>query len=269
MAVVFENSFYKQAYQLTRSFDQNRFKQQPQFSYEGPSYDEYSRVYEDSFWEQHKFRAIPAALWSGIVKVIYDLSQALLLGFPSMIGNRGLYFKAQLFSAVRDIEEAFGHLLSLFDGRLGLFYIQRAEFHKSCYSCFYDQGDEEVAPQPPTELHSHFRLPRNPEELEVFRRELSERSDREISRMQNESAREYELHFRKQLESTVDSLRKVQQSGQENADMKKRLIKMWHSSFSSSYRWCQSKGWLSKEKALEIMGPYLEEFPEFRNLLKE
>lgn len=73
------------------------------------------------------------------MKVIYHLANAIFIGLYKAAKDNNLYFKAQTFSIVRDLQEAFGQIVSIipYCGSYGMYHVEQASFYKSAYECFY------------------------------------------------------------------------------------------------------------------------------------
>lgn len=137
MAIKFDETAYYQSFTSEYKFDKNKLKNDQRFSYDKSNkvkVSNYSEHYKDTGWMGRKVVALPAAAWSGIVKVTYHLAKAII--FSLFSDKPGTYFKVQIYSAIRDLEEAFGHILTIFNDKHGLYHIEQASFHKSCYECF-------------------------------------------------------------------------------------------------------------------------------------
>lgn len=78
--------------------------------------------------------AIPSALISGVVKTAYHLASALIAGTWNILtGDGGDVMKKHVFSFLRDLQETFGHITSVFSYSLGQYHIQESAFHKQAY----------------------------------------------------------------------------------------------------------------------------------------
>ncbi len=82
-------------------------------------------------WQARKCWAIPN-IALGILKTIGHLF--LVVGFARIGAHKQVCEHA--FSAVRDVEEIFGNFILLFNDKLGLFHIQKAQYQKYCYHEF-------------------------------------------------------------------------------------------------------------------------------------
>jgi hypothetical protein len=106
------------------------------FSYGNATYASYEKKYESRCYLQRKIRAIPAALLTGTIHVIYHLAKAVLYGIPKACLGEGRHFKANIYRLTRDMEEALGWLVTLFDDKRGSYLVQESLFHKECYHYF-------------------------------------------------------------------------------------------------------------------------------------
>ncbi len=105
-----------------------------QFSYGNATYNDYQvnyRINEQAIRDR-KWVAIPNALLAGACKTVYDLSNAVFKGING--DSRG--FAINMYRAARDLEEAYGWIVTLFDDVLGSYHVQQSLFHKECYSYF-------------------------------------------------------------------------------------------------------------------------------------
>ncbi|HEY4831453.1 MAG TPA: hypothetical protein VIH61_02725, partial [Waddliaceae bacterium] len=106
----------------------NHAKADLQFKYINVSVQEFNQKYSAEDWFGRKIVALPAAIWSGIVKTIYHLAKAVLVEMIARSGDNN-YFKAQLFYIARDLQESFGWLSTLLNDRYGQYHIQESGFH--------------------------------------------------------------------------------------------------------------------------------------------
>ncbi len=152
-------------------------KRSPQFFYGDVSYQEFAKNYSPKGWAGRKIMALPAAVWSGTVKVIYHIAKGILWGIPKLVFSRDIRFlKAQCFHIARDGQEAFGRLVSLFNDRYGLYHTQSSTFHKTCYDCF---AFNDFAKLSPSQQYRPFSDKQQKEEaqkisLEVYRQKGKE-----------------------------------------------------------------------------------------------
>ncbi len=85
---------------------------------------------------------IPLAVWCAVAQTIYHLALialdtiSTLFCTPCYSSDYCTVLQARCFCIIRDLQESFGWLLSIFDDRWGEFNIQESAFHKSCYDCF-------------------------------------------------------------------------------------------------------------------------------------
>ncbi|SCA58582.1 Uncharacterized protein AB751O23_AF_00180 [Chlamydiales bacterium SCGC AB-751-O23] len=138
MTGYFQDTAYLRAIkQITPQFSNREIckfaKQNLFFKYTNVNHQAFNAQYSPDGWMGRKFIAIPATLFSGLVKTTYHLAKAIFIGIPKAIFPRSRYFTAQIFHIGRDFQEAFGRFSSLFNDRFGQFHIQESQFHKSCY----------------------------------------------------------------------------------------------------------------------------------------
>lgn len=82
-----------------------------------------------------KVAAIPCALYSLLIKTIYHLGCSFFALFKRDVYKQNPV-KANLYKAANDVQESWGHFLSLFDHRLGQYYLQKSTFNKACIETF-------------------------------------------------------------------------------------------------------------------------------------
>ena len=126
-------------------------KSNPQFNYDNINFEKFNAKYSSNGWVGRKILAIPMALFSGIIKTIYHLAIAILIGIPRCLFGNSKYLKSQIFSFVRDLQESLGFIITLFKDNYGLYNIQKSQFNKSCYSCFACDSSNSLNTSPHTE----------------------------------------------------------------------------------------------------------------------
>lgn len=102
-----------------------------------PNLEGFSKHYESSEWLGTKVTALPRALWSGVIKSMYHLAKAVFFGLPAAPFDYARSFRVEIFSFVRDLQEAFGRILMIFNDKVGLYHVQQAQFYKEAYSNAY------------------------------------------------------------------------------------------------------------------------------------
>ena len=93
--------------------------------------------YGSKGWVGRKIAAIPSALICGVVKTIYHLMKAFLISLPKTICSNKPYFKKEIFYAVRNLHEAYGRFMCLFNDHQGLFHVHKSQLHKIAYHQFF------------------------------------------------------------------------------------------------------------------------------------
>jgi len=142
MNVKFEKTHYLQAIRENENLkdDKNIFnyaKQSLKYTYGDVSRQKFNVKYSaEGCWAGRKLIALPAAVWSVVVKALYHLAKAILIGIPKAFFDKGQYLKAQVFYVTRDFQESYGRLTSFFNDRYGQFHVQESQFQKTCYDCF-------------------------------------------------------------------------------------------------------------------------------------
>jgi hypothetical protein len=99
---------------------------------------------EDLF--DRRIKALPCAVWA-LAQLIYHIAKTIFCGIPLIFQGREKYLQTYVFYVVRDFQEIFGHIISLFYNQYGLYHIQESQLQKTCYDCFlanyshaYDQS---------------------------------------------------------------------------------------------------------------------------------
>ena len=103
------------------------------FNLNDTSYQVFKNRYLQHNWIKRKVIALPLAFWTGTVKTIAHISIGIFIGLPKMFFDKGIFFKIQDFNVIRDFQESFGHLTSLFNDRYGLYHTQQAQRNKLAY----------------------------------------------------------------------------------------------------------------------------------------
>ena len=105
------------------------------FSYFNTAYSDFQESYEENGYWGRKFFAIPGAI-HGILKTIYHLAATILYGTYRSIRGDHRPIQANLFKAVRDLEETWGRLVTLGNDQRGSYLVQESLFQKECYTYF-------------------------------------------------------------------------------------------------------------------------------------
>lgn len=103
-----------------------------------PEFTEKYNKIDSQEWMSRKILAIPRT-FSGIVKSVAHLALAVWygMGFLTFKTERSkINAIRSIHCFKRDLEEAGGNLVTLFNDRLGLFLIERADFQRHCYQAF-------------------------------------------------------------------------------------------------------------------------------------
>lgn len=85
--------------------------------------------------------ALPLVAWCAVAKTVYHLALILFDAIFTMFcmppsSDYASYVQAQCFYLVRDLQESFGWLISIFHESYGMYHVAEADFQKSCYDCF-------------------------------------------------------------------------------------------------------------------------------------
>lgn len=108
----------------------------------------FDKQYSEKGWLGRKIVALPAALWTGLIQSTYNLfcyNLILSLGLcKSILYSRRFeiplkvksYAMVHHFYALRNLQESFGWLISLFNDRSGQFRVQSSRSHKKYYDSY-------------------------------------------------------------------------------------------------------------------------------------
>lgn len=100
------------------------------------SYHDYCAEYQPKKVAFRKIIAIPMAFFAGLIKTIYHLACAILLGIRDAIKRKGNGFRANIYKISCDFKEAAGYVVTLFNDRRGSYIIQKSTFNKICSDAF-------------------------------------------------------------------------------------------------------------------------------------
>ncbi len=204
-----ETAYYKAIIPYGKQVDPGWVKNNQKFSYGNPEDEKYSKSYNDSGWIGRKIIALPAAAWSGIAKVIYHLAKAAICWVPGIAEKPGTYFKVQIYSAVRDLQESFGRILTIFSDKKGLYHIQQASFHKSCYECFLS-GPDTCHPDNEHFSESSDEIPQKSDlarELRKIQEDMHTNLQRQQSKMNTEALNKFDRSVEDQLIKIEDIIK--------------------------------------------------------------
>lgn len=90
--------------------------------------------------EKYRIAAIPFHLIKGTIATIYRLALTIIPGTTRLVFGKASYLKAQLFFALRNMQEMYGRIALIFSRTHGAYHIQESQFHKECYAHFLDGG---------------------------------------------------------------------------------------------------------------------------------
>lgn len=140
MSIKFEQTPYLKVIRENEKFKDDRkifdyTKEHLQFRYGDVNRQKFNKKYSAEGWFGRKITALPAAIWSGVVKVIYHFVKAIFIGVPKAFFDKG---QVHFFNVARDFQESYGRLASLFNDRYGQFHVQESQFQKTCYDCFIE-----------------------------------------------------------------------------------------------------------------------------------
>lgn len=81
-----------------------------------------------------KKASIPQFLFA-VAKTIYHTASLVFVGLHTLIGTRNSKpLKNSAFMVARTAEKAYGHFISLFNDKIGLYHIQNSQFQITCYT---------------------------------------------------------------------------------------------------------------------------------------
>jgi hypothetical protein len=108
-------------------------KQGPEFKYVNITHAEFNQNYCKDGWMGRKVMALPKALWSGTIKTLYYLAQAII---ARLVTKNSDDVQIKCFYAIRELEKSLGWFISLFHDRTGQFYVQESQFYQARYDSF-------------------------------------------------------------------------------------------------------------------------------------
>jgi len=126
-------------------------KERPAFTYENVDYQTFTKKYD----LKQMLDRLPKRGWVWITapcqalfggaKAVHHAAKAVF----SLVrcSNRSLNFRVNMYSAARDLEGSLGRLISLIDGKYGLYLIERAQFHQKCYEYVLNHSQEDKTDQ--------------------------------------------------------------------------------------------------------------------------
>jgi hypothetical protein len=143
----FEQSFYLSAIKEDNRDLQsdeavfNLAKTFQQFHYDGlTTYERFSEKYSLEGWMGRKVYAIPAGLYNATVEIYVPILIGIFV-LPIFLirGEEGDFVRVAkhlLFHEARQVQLGFGWLAVLLNDKYGLYHIQEANFHLTCYKCW-------------------------------------------------------------------------------------------------------------------------------------
>lgn len=85
-----------------------------EFKYGHVDRERFNRHYSAEGWLGRKVLALPIAAWALIVKTIYHVAKAILIGIPKIYFDNRRYILAQFLHVGGDLQETYGRLTSIF-----------------------------------------------------------------------------------------------------------------------------------------------------------
>lgn len=142
MNIKFQNTPYFSALKnlgFSENSLENEAKSNLHFQYSNISYQQFSNEYslvnqKDARFDR-QMKAIPYALWT-VVKVVCHVAQAIFIGIPKFAFGDQKSLQAHIFYIIRDFQEIFGRIFSIFHDQYGLYHIEESQFQKECYDYF-------------------------------------------------------------------------------------------------------------------------------------
>lgn len=129
MSINFKNNCYFQCNHQTEDEVKDAIRNVKTFKYGNVAYKEFKTTYNKDGWFGRKIIALPRALWSLIVKTIYNVFGIL---FTAMF-NKEADLKLYSYHIARDLQEGFGWLLTIINDTWGAYHRQESLFHQQCY----------------------------------------------------------------------------------------------------------------------------------------
>lgn len=149
---MFTNSAYFDAAKRTPGFDLHRVQSEayylPQYKQNDLSYNEFCSAYKSERVVARKFAAIPQALYTFIFKTIYHIAAAVFCSIRDRHRPESKWAKAHSYNARRTYEKSWGYFVTLFNERLGAYYVQRSQFHSECYDLMHKKPPQMWEYQP-------------------------------------------------------------------------------------------------------------------------
>ncbi|MFA6915360.1 MAG: hypothetical protein WC222_03105 [Parachlamydiales bacterium] len=200
---------------------EKHIKENPQsFSYGDATFPKYEGYYQSKGSTQRKIVAIPLAIFSGLVKSIYHLAKAIFYGIPRACIGDGSHFFANIYRFTRNLEEALGWIVTLFNDKRGSYLIQESLFHNACYSYFEEQLMRSVSGSISYKSHFSFTLV-NGVEIPYFM-EAREITLLNFSEMGNEEQQATIEKFK--LKDSIDALGGQEAFFQKLTDANKKML---------------------------------------------
>lgn len=103
------------------------------FTYAKVPYEQFCKNYQAEGWIERKLTALPMAIWAATAKVVYHLGHMVFSGFPKLFFDHGKTIRTYAFFIIRDYQEAYARVATLFDDTFGLYHLHESAFHKECY----------------------------------------------------------------------------------------------------------------------------------------
>lgn len=151
------------------------------------TYHHYAEAYTNNYnkaWLGRKLLAIPKAFWSALIKTIFHLAQGIIFSLIfCLFGQKergGKHFKAMLFSSLRDLQESFGHFASFFYENYGLYHVQEADFHKTCYRLSWAEINKNLFDK---EAFLREKPVNSDQRIKSFKKEFKEMSSEQLHKI--------------------------------------------------------------------------------------
>ncbi len=125
---------YAKLFQEKQADHISLFNSHLKFDYNVLDVSTFSKEYKpETPWLEKKVVALPMAIWSGLVKTVYHLALAIFIGIPKAVMGDPRSLKVYTFSFQRDLQAAFGQILSIFNSIHGAYHVEKSAFYNASY----------------------------------------------------------------------------------------------------------------------------------------
>lgn len=153
-------SGYYSALTHTKKDLENQIEEKPQrFAYGSADYERFQASYSYDGYVKRKILAIPFALIAGICKTIYRLARIIFISIPMACAGEDKFLKAEIYRLARDMQEASGWIITLFNDKEGSYQVQESLFQKECYTYYENKRNSKQIPQAIPTKRNTLKLP--------------------------------------------------------------------------------------------------------------